>query len=58
VKSQTVRVEPEVDLLVPFGSNIIFAGLDPELVALDGEEVLPIELELGTVPIVFAVPIG
>jgi hypothetical protein len=58
VKSQTVMVEKEVDLLAPFGSNITFAGLE-----LDEEVVVPLDekaaLRLETVPIVdVAGPIG
>jgi hypothetical protein len=61
VKSQTVMVEMEVDLLLPFGSNITFAGFE-----LDGEGEAPLDEEVveaafneDTVPSVdVAAPIG
>jgi len=56
--SQTVTVEMEVDLLVPFGSNMTGRELADEeaLAPLDEEALAPLKLE--TVPMVFAVPIG
>ena len=48
----------EVVVLVPLGSNRTGLDMDDEIVvdALEGVVVVPLELE--TVPIAFAVPIG
>jgi hypothetical protein len=59
VKSQTVMVEIEVDLLPPFGSKITFVAreLDVEEVVVPLDEKVALKLE--TVPIVdVAGPIG
>jgi hypothetical protein len=52
-------VEIEGDLLVPFGSNMTFVELElDEEVEVPIADEVEVALELGTVPIVFAVPIG
>ena len=48
----------EVVVLVPLGSNSTGLELDEEKVADALEEVVAAPLELETVPIAFAVPIG
>jgi hypothetical protein len=57
VKSHTVTVEMEGVLLVPLGSKMTLAGPEPdeEAPAALTEEA---ELELGTDPMLLAVPIG
>jgi hypothetical protein len=58
VKSQTVMVEIEVDLLLPSGSKMIREGaeLPEELLPVPLDEAAALELE--TEPMLLAVPIG
>jgi hypothetical protein len=51
-------VELEVVVLVPLGSNRTGLELEEENVDVALDEVVVVPLELETVPIAFAVPIG